>query len=189
MRDGSLLVAGRRRHPILERLQIVLVHHVRLFVPCLALGELSEEASMLLLRVVELGEPIGDLAAGDEQLEAVDESGLRIARSCQWRDLDRKARDERRLNHVPFGDRFGTLRSHVPTYTVLVERPRTLARIWPVVDEITAEHGVVTAALVPAYRERARGVEQGRLELISREALIRLARTDDYGELPEAGLR
>ena len=54
----------------------------------------------------------------------------------------------------PFGDRFGTLASHVPTYTVLVDRPRKIAEIWPIVDEITAEHGVVTAALVPAYRER-----------------------------------
>ena len=55
----------------------------------------------------------------------------------------------------PFGDRFGTLASHVPTYSVLVDRPSKIADIWPIVDEITAQHGVVTAALVPAYRERA----------------------------------
>ncbi|MEZ5121537.1 MAG: DUF190 domain-containing protein [Solirubrobacterales bacterium] len=85
-------------------------------------------------------------------------------------------------DEVPFGDRFGTLRSHVPTYTVFVERPSTLALIWPVVDEITAEHGVVTAALVPAYRERARGVEHGRLAIPSREDVLRLARrTSDPG--------
>jgi PII-like signaling protein len=64
----------------------------------------------------------------------------------------------------PFGDRFGTLASHVPTYTVFVDRPRKIAQIWPIVDEITAEHGVVTAALVPAYRERA-----GRLARDARE--------------------
>jgi PII-like signaling protein len=65
----------------------------------------------------------------------------------------------------PFGDRFGTLTSHVPTYTVLVDRPAKIAELWPVVDEATAEHGVVTAALVPAYRERAPGVENGSLTL------------------------
>lgn len=53
----------------------------------------------------------------------------------------------------PFGDRLGTLASHVPTYTVIVDRPRRIAELWPLVDEITARHGVVTAALVPAYRE------------------------------------
>jgi PII-like signaling protein len=56
----------------------------------------------------------------------------------------------------PFGDRFGTIASHVPTYTVLVDRPERIAELWPVVDEVTERHGVVTAALVPAYRERAR---------------------------------
>src|SRR4051794_3807999 len=59
----------------------------------------------------------------------------------------------------PFGDRFGTLASHVPTYTVLVDRPRQMAQLWPIVDEVTSEHGVVTAAFVPAYRERAGELE------------------------------
>ena len=60
----------------------------------------------------------------------------------------------------PFGDRFGTLASHVPTYTVFVDRRSKIAELWPIVDEITAVHGVVTAAFVPAYRERAGEVEQ-----------------------------
>jgi PII-like signaling protein len=48
----------------------------------------------------------------------------------------------------PFGDRLATVASHLPTYTVLVDRPRKIAELWPLVDEITSEHGVVTAALV-----------------------------------------
>lgn len=67
----------------------------------------------------------------------------------------------------PFGDRFGTVASHVPTYTVFVDRPARIAEVWPIVDEITAEHGVVTAAFVPAYRERAGDVENGRLAVVS----------------------
>lgn len=63
----------------------------------------------------------------------------------------------------PFGDRFGTLAGHLPIYTVTVDRPRMIAEIWPLVDEVTARHGVVTAAIVPAYRERAGAIEHGRL--------------------------
>jgi PII-like signaling protein len=54
----------------------------------------------------------------------------------------------------PFGDRFGTLTAHTPAYTVLVDRPSRIASLWPVVDEATARHGVVTATLVSHYRER-----------------------------------
>ena len=67
----------------------------------------------------------------------------------------------------PFGDRFGTLASHVPTFTVFVDRPSKIAAIWPIVDEITSRHGVVTASLVPAYRERAGSIEHGRLTVRS----------------------
>jgi PII-like signaling protein len=77
----------------------------------------------------------------------------------------------------PYGDRFGTLASHVPTYTVCVDRPRKIAEIWPNVDEITTQHGVVTAALVPAYRERAGEVEHGRLTVRSSHDVAELYRS------------
>jgi PII-like signaling protein len=76
----------------------------------------------------------------------------------------------------PFGDRLGTLASHVPTYTVVVDRPRRIAELWPIVDELTAEHGVVTAAIVPAYRERAAQVENGRLRVPAPDELLALYR-------------
>jgi PII-like signaling protein len=77
----------------------------------------------------------------------------------------------------PFGDRFGTIGSHAPTYTVFVDRPRRIAEIWPIVDEITARHGVVTAVLVPAYRERAGEIVRGRLTVHSTEDIAELYRT------------
>lgn len=77
----------------------------------------------------------------------------------------------------PFGDRLGTLASHCPTYTVLVDRPRKIAEIWPLVDEITAVHGVVTAAVVPAYRERAGQVQHGRLSVAGRDEILELYRS------------
>ncbi len=77
----------------------------------------------------------------------------------------------------PFGDRFGTLASHAPTYTVIVDRPSKIAEIWPIVDEITSQHGVVTAALVPAYRERAGTIEHGHLTVRSTDDVAELYRT------------
>ena len=76
----------------------------------------------------------------------------------------------------PFGDRLGTLASHVPTYTVIVDRPRAIARLWPTVDEITAHHGVVTAAFVPAYRERAGATQHGRLTVRDPDEIVALHR-------------
>lgn len=54
----------------------------------------------------------------------------------------------------PHGDRLGRLTSHAPTYTTYVDRPEKIAETWPIVDELTAEHGLVTSLLVPTYRER-----------------------------------
>ncbi len=77
----------------------------------------------------------------------------------------------------PFGDRFGTVTSHMPTCTVLVDRPSKIAEIWPIIDRITTQHGVVTAAFVPAYRERAGEVIYGHLSVRSAEEVAQLYRT------------
>jgi PII-like signaling protein len=60
----------------------------------------------------------------------------------------------------PHGDRFARFTSHSPTYTTYVDRPSKVAEVWPVIDELTAEHGIVTSLFVPAYRER-RGERAG----------------------------
>jgi PII-like signaling protein len=54
----------------------------------------------------------------------------------------------------PHGDRFARLTSHAPTYTTYIDRPAKVAEVWPIIDEVTAEHGIVTSLFVPAYRER-----------------------------------
>ena len=59
-----------------------------------------------------------------------------------------------------------------------------IAETWPIVDEITARHGVVTAALVPAYRERAGEVEHGRLTVRSAQDVAELYRTHATHRFP-----
>ena len=86
----------------------------------------------------------------------------------------------------PFGDRLGTLTSHVPTYTVFVDRPRQVAELWPILDEITVCHGVVTAAFVPAYRERAGAVQRGALVPLGPEEIVRLHREHAASQAPQA---
>ena len=63
----------------------------------------------------------------------------------------------------PHGDRLGRIASHRPTYTVYIDRPAKVAEVWPLVDEVTAEHAIVTSLLVPGYRERAGDTEHGAL--------------------------
>jgi PII-like signaling protein len=63
----------------------------------------------------------------------------------------------------PHGDRLGRVASHRPTYTVYIDRPERVAEVWPLIDEATAEHGIVTSLVVPGYRERAGDTEHGAL--------------------------
>lgn len=65
----------------------------------------------------------------------------------------------------PHGDRFGRPTSHAPTYTTYVDRAGKVAELWPVVDELTSEHGIVTSLFVPAYRERRGALTHGGLRL------------------------
>ena len=65
----------------------------------------------------------------------------------------------------PHGDKLGRVASHRPTYTVCIDRPARIAALWPVIDELTTEHGIVTSVLVPGYRERAGSTAHGSLRL------------------------
>ena len=53
-------------------------------------------------------------------------------------------------DHAPHGDTRWQLRRHVPVVTVLVDTPERTARWFPIVDELTAETGLVTSEIVPS---------------------------------------
>jgi PII-like signaling protein len=43
-----------------------------------------------------------------------------------------------------------TIRRNVPVHAVIVDTPGMIQRLWPMIDGVTHEHGVVTSELVPA---------------------------------------
>jgi PII-like signaling protein len=77
----------------------------------------------------------------------------------------------------PHGDKFARFTSHAPTYTTYIDRPAKVAELWPVIDEVTAEHGIVTSLFVPAYRERRGERVGGGLRLASLEPPTQRDRT------------
>jgi PII-like signaling protein len=57
-------------------------------------------------------------------------------------------------DHAPHGDSAWQLRRRVPVLSVLVDTPANVARWYPLVDELTAETGLVTSEFVPAVHPR-----------------------------------
>ncbi len=68
-------------------------------------------------------------------------------------------------DHPPHGDRLLQVRRHVPVITVVIDTPERIARAWSIVDELTAEHGLVTSELVPAFSAMSAGESWGGLRL------------------------
>jgi PII-like signaling protein len=52
------------------------------------------------------------------------------------------------LPHAPHGDRPWRLGRHVPTVTIVIDEPACIARSYEIIDALTGEHGLVTAAQV-----------------------------------------
>lgn len=68
-------------------------------------------------------------------------------------------------DHAPHGDRFWSVRRHVPVLTVIVDTPENVGRWFSIVDEFTDETGLVTSEIVPALRATGPDIEHGGLEL------------------------
>ncbi|HEY6933150.1 MAG TPA: DUF190 domain-containing protein [Marmoricola sp.] len=65
-------------------------------------------------------------------------------------------------DHPPHGDRLFQLGRRVPVVTVVVDTPDGIARSFDVIDELTAEHGLVTAEVVPELHALDAGSRPGR---------------------------
>jgi PII-like signaling protein len=53
-------------------------------------------------------------------------------------------------DHEPRGDKLFQLVRRVPVVTIIIDRPEWIVRSFDIVDELTAEHGLVTSEMVPA---------------------------------------
>ncbi|MGH3967660.1 MAG: DUF190 domain-containing protein, partial [Mycobacterium sp.] len=53
-------------------------------------------------------------------------------------------------DHEPHGDKLFQLARRVPVLTIIIDRPEWIVRSFDIVDELTAEHGLVTSEMVPA---------------------------------------
>jgi PII-like signaling protein len=67
--------------------------------------------------------------------------------------------------HRPHGERFWSMRRHVPVLTLLLDTPANMQRWFEIVDEMTRETGLVTSEIVPALRAGGPDIEHGGLEL------------------------
>jgi PII-like signaling protein len=68
-------------------------------------------------------------------------------------------------DHPPHGDKLLQLRRHVPTITIVIDRPERIAEAFTIVDEVTAERGLVTSEMVPAAATRTEERVRGGLRL------------------------
>ncbi len=68
-------------------------------------------------------------------------------------------------DHPPHGDQFLQLRRHVPVVTITVDTPPRTARAFQIIDELTAEHGLVTSEMVPAVAALSESEQVGGLRL------------------------
>ena len=68
-------------------------------------------------------------------------------------------------DHAPHGDSFWQLRRRVPVLAVIVDTPERIRRWFAIVDALTAQTGLVTSEMVPAYRATAPHGTHGGLRL------------------------
>jgi PII-like signaling protein len=72
--------------------------------------------------------------------------------------------------HRPHGERFFSLRRHVPVLTVMLDTPANMRKWLAIAYEMTGETGLVTSELVPAMRAGGPGVEHSGLALAERRS-------------------
>lgn len=68
-------------------------------------------------------------------------------------------------DQAPHGDRLIQWGRQVPVTTTIIDSPENIARSFDLVDELTAEHGLVTCETVPALLTRGDPQSRGSLEL------------------------
>jgi PII-like signaling protein len=68
-------------------------------------------------------------------------------------------------DHAPHGDKLFQIRRHVPVCTIVIDTPERIGRSFQIIDELTAEQGLVTSEMVPAAAAMSETETRGGLRL------------------------
>lgn len=147
---------------------------------------------LLTLERVRVCKRDGELLARPPELPGQDEHGLalwqklmvhisedaQIGRRTLHRELVRRLRGAKvsgatslrgiwgfHGDHAPHGDRLLQVHRHVPVVTTIIDRPERIAAAFEIVDELTAERGLVTSEMVPAAAALVENERHGGLKL------------------------
>lgn len=159
------------------------------------LGGLLHEP-LLTLERVRVCKRDGELLARPHGLPATDEHGLAMWQKLMIYTSQSAAHEGKPLNmeiirrlrqsnsagatslrgvwgfhgsHAPHGDRFFQKRRGVPVVTITIDTPERTARSFEIIDELTAEHGLVTSEMVPAMTAMSESETVGGLKLASHD--------------------
>jgi PII-like signaling protein len=159
-----------------------------------ALGSLLRRPLVTLERV-RVCKRDGRLLAAPRAVAPADDSGLQVWQKLMVYCSERSRHDGRPLyrellhrlrehgaagatalrgvwgyhgDHRPHGDRLWQLQRRVPVLTIVVDTPSKIPRWFAIVDELTAETGLVTTESVPAVRAAGPGIAKGGLRLARR---------------------
>jgi PII-like signaling protein len=146
----------------------------------------------LTLERVRLCKRDGQLLAEPDELPGVDERGLGIWQKLMVHSSETARNDGKPLHralvkrlraanvagatsmrgvwgfhgdHPPHGDKLLQVHRGVPAVTIVVERPERIAAAFRIIDEMTAERGLVTSELVPAATALSEQITTGGLRL------------------------
>jgi PII-like signaling protein len=150
------------------------------------------DGAVATVEQVQICKSAGERVSDPEAVEAQDPSGMPVwqklmihaeeqaqyGKHPMYRELIRKVHEAGGAgatvlrgvrgfyaDHEPFFDRVLTLRRNVPVHVVIVDTPDRMRSLWPVVDELTSDSGIVTSELVPASHGIASVHESPRLAL------------------------
>ncbi|MGI8712721.1 MAG: DUF190 domain-containing protein [Solirubrobacteraceae bacterium] len=159
------------------------------------LGGLLRDPLVTLERV-RLCKRDGDLLARPHSLPGTDEHGLAMwqklmiytSQAATWEGRPLNLEIIRRLrqsdaagatslrgvwgfhgDHAPHGDRLLQMHRHVPVVTIAIDTPQRIAGSFQIIDELTAEHGLVTSEMVPAMAAMSATDQLGGLKLSNHE--------------------
>ena len=160
--------AGGRGQTVFQSTDVVRIVIHRFVVAVALLVSLSTEAGGLIVRIVELGEPVGGFSAGNVKLKTFGDFRIGVGRAGERRDFNRVVNDEGRFDQLGFGGFFK--KRHLQSAQTGVNRDLTAEALKLGADEVRVVEffiGVVRRELLDGGKRRQAMERLGEIDFMA----------------------